>query len=148
MSFAVDVNLLLYASDSGSPHHTQAAAFLHSIVAGDEICYLAWLTIMSYLRITTHSRIFTTPLTQAEAQANIASLLSRPQVQCLSEREGFWDVYCEVAGALPVRANLVPDAHLAAVLKQNHVRTICTHDRDFYKFTFLRVVDPLESAHE
>ncbi len=146
MSFAVDVNLLLYASDQSSPHYAKAEAFIRSILERDELCYLAWLTIMSYLRMATHARIFATPLSQAEAQGNISTLLAQPQVRCLSERDGFWEVYREVAGALPVRANLVPDAHLAALLKQHRIRTICTHDRDFRKFSFLRVVDPLDDS--
>ena len=44
---------------------------------------------------------------------------------------------------MTTRGNLVPDAHLAAVLRQNGIRTIYTHDRDFRKFDFLEVKDPL-----
>jgi predicted nucleic acid-binding protein len=42
-----------------------------------------------------------------------------------------------------VRGNLVPDAHLAALLKQHGVRTLYTRDGDFRKFPFLDVRDPL-----
>jgi len=49
---------------------------------------------------------------------------------------------CEVAGSFPVRGNLVPDAHLAALLKQHGVRTLYTRDADFRKFPFLDVRDP------
>jgi len=48
-----------------------------------------------------------------------------------------------VTRAFPVRGNLVPDAHLAAVLRQHGVVTLYTHDRDFRKFDFLRAIDPL-----
>jgi len=37
----------------------------------------------------------------------------------------------------------VPDAHLAAVLRQHGVAKIFTHDRDFRRFDFLQVIDPL-----
>ena len=57
----------------------------------------------------------------------------------LQTRQAHSDVTAEV----PARANLVPDAHLAAVLSQNGVVTLYTHDRDFRKFSFLNVVDPL-----
>ena len=43
-----------------------------------------------------------------------------------------------------VRGNLVPDAHLAALLIQNGVTTVWTHDRDFQKFPGIRVRDPFE----
>lgn len=45
--------------------------------------------------------------------------------------------------SVPTRGNLVPDAHLAAVLSQHGVVTLYTHDRDFRKFSFLDVRDPL-----
>ena len=44
--------------------------------------------------------------------------------------------------ALVIRGNLVPDAHLVALMRQHGVRTIWTHDRDFRKFNGIRVVDP------
>jgi predicted nucleic acid-binding protein len=42
-----------------------------------------------------------------------------------------------------VRGNLVPDAHLATILRQHGVGTLYTSDRDFLKFGFLEVRDPL-----
>ncbi len=120
----------------------KAAKFLQSIAQGNEVCYLAWLTLMSYLRMATHSRIFASPLSPSEAQGNINQLLARPHIRSISEEEGFWSVYSQVAGEIPVRGNLVPDAHLAAILKQHGIRTLYTCDRDFVKFSFLRVVDP------
>jgi len=43
---------------------------------------------------------------------------------------------------MPLRGNLVPDAHLAAILFQHGVRTLYTADRDFLKFQSLDVEDP------
>jgi hypothetical protein len=42
-----------------------------------------------------------------------------------------------------VRGNLVPDAHLAALLRQHGISRLYTHDRDFRKFDFLEVIDPI-----
>jgi predicted nucleic acid-binding protein len=61
----------------------------------------------------------------------------------LSEDEGFWTAYRTVAAEVPVRGNLVPDAHLAALLRQHGIVTLHTHDRDFRKFSFLMVKDPV-----
>jgi predicted nucleic acid-binding protein len=44
---------------------------------------------------------------------------------------------------MPTRGILVPDAHLAAVLRQSGITTLYTHDRDFRKFAFLDVREPL-----
>jgi len=75
---------------------------------------------------------------------NVETLARLPHVRLLSEQDGFLNHYRELMNDLPVRGNLVPDAHLAVVLKQNGVRTLWTHDRDFRKFSFLDVVDPFE----
>jgi predicted nucleic acid-binding protein len=63
-------------------------------------------------------------------------------VRALSEGEGFLEIYREVTAQFPVRGNLVPDAHLAALLRQHGVRRLYTVDRDFRKFDFLEVADP------
>jgi toxin-antitoxin system PIN domain toxin len=142
VSFSCDVNVFLYASDAASPVHEAARRFLERATTGDDLLCLGWPTVMSYLRIATHPRIFTTPLSPAEALDNVEALIQLPHVRLLSEEEGFLEVYRGVAGAFPVRGNLVPDAHLAALLKQHGVRTLFTRDADFRKFDFLEVRDP------
>ena len=63
MSCSVDVNVLLYASDQASPFHS-----------------------------TVHPRIFTAPLSPAEALSNIDTLARFPNVRFLAEGDGFLDV--------------------------------------------------------
>ena len=143
MSFGIDVNILLYASDESCDQHVPASAFLQRCAAGPEVICLAWLTVMSYLRMATHPAIFGRPLSPAEASQNIQALLALPHCRVVGEEEGFWEVYQSVTKDVPARGNLVPDAHLAAVLAQHGVKTLHTHDKDFRKFTFLDVRDPL-----
>ena len=145
MSFALDVNILLYASDTSSPHFERARSFVESCTVQDEVFTVAWSTVMGYLRIATHPAIFDQPLSPDEAMTNIEMLLNLPQVRFLSEEEGFWDVYRSTTAEVPTRGNLVPDAHLAALLRQHGVKTLYTHDRDFLKFSFLDIRDPLLS---
>jgi toxin-antitoxin system PIN domain toxin len=142
MSFFLDVNILLYASDSDSPQDRCAQRFLNSCIQQNELFCLGWPTVMSYLRIATHPSVFDQPLTPQEAMANIETLQRLPHARFLSEQEGFWDIYCTLTAELPVRGNLVPDAHLAAIHQQHGVTTLYTHDRDFRKFGFLNLGDP------
>lgn len=148
MSYSVDVNVLLYASDVTSPFCLRAKSFLKKCAAHPEVLCVAWPTLASYLRLSTHPAIFTSPLSPLEAGRNVESLLSLPQTRVLSEREGFWDVYRETTRGLAVRGNDVPDAHLAALLRQHDVSTLYTNDRDFRKFGFLRVRNPFETARD
>ena len=146
MSYAIDVNVLLYASDEASPRSKPARQFLERCAAGPEVLCLGWPTLAGYLRLSTHPAIFSHPLTPEEAERNVGSLLSLPSVRVLSEQEGFWDVYCDVTRGLPTRGNDVPDAHLAALLRQHDVPTLYTNDRDFLRFGFLKVRNPFEET--
>jgi hypothetical protein len=146
MSFALDVNVLLYASDAGSPFHERARSFLDDCLKGREVLYLGWPTVMSYLRIATHPSIFDRPLTPAEAMANVETLVSHARVRLLAEDEGFWSIYRDVTAVVPTRGNLVADAHLAALLHLHGVKILYTRDRDFLRFDFLDVRDPLGSS--
>lgn len=143
MSLAIDTNLLLYASDSGSRHHEAALSFLTEAAAGPGTVYLPWPVLMAYLRIATHPTVFAVPLSPAEAEGNVSQLLSRPHVQPLAARQGFWGVYQRVCSAGPMRGGLVTDAWIAALCLQYGVTHIATNDRDFNRFDFLKVVNPL-----
>jgi uncharacterized protein len=142
VSYSMDVNVLLYASDRSSDRHERARSFIETCAGGPEVLCLTWPTLMSYLRIATHSRIFAAPLTPDEALGNIAALVGLPHARAVSELDDFMDAYRRVAGDMPVRGNLVPDAHVATILFQHGVRTIYTNDRDFLKFESLEVRNP------
>lgn len=143
MSFSVDVNLLVYASDTGSAHQEAARRFLDEKAGGREIFCLAWVTAMSYLRIVTHLGILSRPLSPVEALDNLRSLTALPHVRMIAESDRFLDAYLEATGGEPMRGKQVPDAHLAAILLLHGVRTLYTADADFRRFTFLDVCNPL-----
>ena len=142
MSFAIDANLLLYASDEESQWHATAVQTLDEVALGPEIVHLFWPTVMAYLRIVTHPAVFARPLSHADARSNIQALLDLPHVQTSGESDAFWRRFSEVADDVAPTGNLVPDAHLVALMLENGVRTIMTHDRDYRKFRGISVRDP------
>lgn len=142
MSYAIDANLLIHASDAGSPFHERARSFLGRCAAGPELLLLPWPSVMAYLRVSTHPAVFARPLSPPEAMRNVASLLERPHVRPIGEDDGFWSVYSRACDGLSVRGSLVTHAHLVALLLQHGVTTLWTHDRDFRKFAGIRVQDP------
>ena len=144
MSLTLDANLLLYASDAASPRHDRAREVLDAVAAGPELAYLFWPTIMAYLRFATHPAIFARPLPPPEAIDNVEALLSRPHVRAPGEQPEFWRHYRAVAADAAPSGNLVPDAHLVALMVENEVRTIWTHDRDFRRFKAIEVRDPFD----
>lgn len=142
MSYSIDVNVLLYASDSTSPRHLKAIRFLEQRASDPDLWCIAWATLMAFLRISTHPRVFAHPLSPGEALGSVASLLQLPRVRVLSEGDGFLESYREVTAHVPVRGNLVSDAHLVSLLRQHGVRKLYTADRDFRKFEFIEIEDP------
>lgn len=142
MSYSVDVNILLYASDTSSPRQPTAVRFLEQRGSDPDLFCIAWPTLMAFLRISTHPRIFARPLSPSEALGNVKSLLAQPRVRVLAEDDGFLEIYDQVTAPFTARGNQVPDAHLAALLRQHGVRRLYTIDRDFRRFDFLEVMDP------
>jgi hypothetical protein len=82
-------------------------------------------------------------LSPADAWGNILRLLELPRTRVISEEDGFAEDYSKVSESLVVRGNLVPDAHIATILRQHGVKRIYTADTDFRKFGFLKVINPL-----
>lgn len=142
MSYSLDVNILIDATNQRSPFHEPAVQFLARCANRLEMMALGWITIYGFLRMVTHPSILPNPLTPAEAETNISRLLRRPQVRVVVEDDETWRVYQRLTSRVPVRGNLVSDARLAALLLQNGIDRIYTRDRDFLKFDGLEAVDP------
>ena len=145
MSVALDANILIFASRPESPEHEPARQLLEELVAGPDLLCLAWATIAAYLRVATHPRVFLRPLSPDVAAANVTALLAHPRTRVLVETDGFWGIYRGLLASYHARGKLVHDVHLAALLRQHGVRTLYTRDRDFRRFDFLDVRDPLQS---
>lgn len=142
MSRTIHANVLIVASDASSPNHEPALATLETLAAGPEIVYLFWPTVMAYLRVATHPSVFARPLSLTEAIANVDILLVRSHVRTAGEGEAFWRRFGELADDSRPTGNLVPDAHLAALMLEHGVGTIVTHDRDFRRFRGITIEDP------
>lgn len=142
MSSTIDVNILLYASDDASPHQASALELLGRLSEGPDIVYLFWPVLLGYIRIATHPAIFPNPLPVRTAEENVDQLVTLPHARTSGESPAFWDTYRTSSSGLVVAGNLVPDAHLVALARENGVGTIWSHDRDLRKFDGIRVRDP------
>ncbi len=141
MSVTVDANVLVYASNKADPLHEKALELMERLAAGPALVYLFWPVIMGYLRIVTHPGILPAPLGPGDAIANVSALLERPHVCVSGEANGFW-AYFRSAARDDTAGNHVPDAHIAALMRQHGVATIYTRDRDFRRFDGIEMRDP------
>lgn len=141
MSATVDTNVLLYAANADDETHSVARELLERLAGGPDLLYLFWPTIMGFLRIATHPAIFPNPYLPEEAVAAIAGLMDRPNVRTSSEQDGFLGLYRSTADH-QTRGNHVPDAHLAALMRQHGVTVIYTRDKDFRRYDGIEPRDP------
>jgi hypothetical protein len=79
----VDANVLIYAIDADSPHHSPARRWLEETLSGTTPVGLAWVVILAFLRITTRSGILRSPLSPEALDMStpgFANPSSRPSV--------------------------------------------------------------------
>lgn len=141
MSVTLDTNVLVYATNEADPNHQVAAALVARLAAGPQILYLFWPTVLGYLRLVTHPAILPRPLAARDAMHNVEQLMGPAHVRTPGEADGFWAHFREVAGE-DTRGNHVPDAHLAALMRQHGVAIVYTRDRDFRRYEDVEARDP------
>lgn len=147
MSATLDVNVLVYAADETSDRHSRARALLDHVATSPAITYLLWPVLLGYVRIITHPTILESPLSPEAAIDDIDDLVQRPQIVVVGEGDRFWETFKRLARTVAPRGNLVPDAHLVALMAENGVSTIWTSDRDFRKFSGITVKDPFDEGY-
>jgi len=138
----VDANLLIYAHDSSSPLHAQARHWLEGVASGAEPVGVAWSSLLAFLRITTHARVFERPLATAEACQRVSALLEQPAMRLLRPGPRHWEILERLLIEGQARGALLMDAHLAA-LALEHGAVVCTTDKDFSRFEGLRIQNPV-----
>jgi toxin-antitoxin system PIN domain toxin len=137
----VDANVLLYAYQPRAPQHDRCRLWIEEAFSGDEPVCVAWVTVLAFLRIATHPRVFETPLTTTEAVEIVGSWLGRDAVAVLEAGERCWEILRTLVVDAQASGPLVMDAFLAALALENGA-TLVTTDRDFARFPKLRCVDP------
>lgn len=147
MSQTVDTNVLVYATHTASPFHGRARSLVEYLVAGPSLAYVLWPAILGYLRIVTHPTILGSPLSSDEAMSNIEAVIAPSHIRVAGEGDDFWPSFRTVTADVNPRGNLVPDAHLVALMLEHGVSTIWSHDRDFRKFRGITVKDPFSEEH-
>jgi toxin-antitoxin system PIN domain toxin len=138
----IDANILLYAVDSSSRHHSRAASWLTERLNAPARMGMPWESLGAFLRLSTHPRAAAEPLAPRDAWAFVRDWLARPGVWTPTPTEDHADVLQTLIERYDVSGNLVPDAHLAA-LAIEHGLTVCSADTDFARFSEIRWENPL-----
>jgi uncharacterized protein len=137
----VDTNVLVYALTPSDVHHESSRAWLGAAFSGRETVLLPWVSLVGFLRIVTHPRLYANPLRAEVALALVEDWLSLPHVVAPEPDDRH---VARMAGALAATGrggNLVNDAHLAALAIQYGAEVV-TFDSDFGRFPGVRWITP------
>lgn len=137
----LDANVLLYAVDSESVHHEVAARWLSTCLNGNQRIGFPWQTLGAFLRIATHPRIASRPLSAESAQDYVDAWLDVPVAWVPPTTVRTARLYGELARRHHISGNLVPDAQLAALALEHGVAVVSA-DSDFARFPEITWVNP------
>ncbi|HZL36682.1 MAG TPA: TA system VapC family ribonuclease toxin [Tepidisphaeraceae bacterium] len=149
MRLLIDTNILLYAVNRKGAEYSKARAFLDAHLRSGVGWCLTWPIVYEFLRVATHPRVFSTPLTVAQAVAFIAELLQSESLTLLTPTELHFETLRQTLKEISSPAgNIFHDIATAVTLREHGVPTIVTADADFHQFRFLGVLNPLVSAEK
>ncbi len=141
----VDANLLVYAFTPSMPQHEAARSWLDARLNDTPRVGLPWPSLLAFVRLTSNPRIFerAVPVTRAWRQVEEWLALGSSWIPAPTARHR--TVLAGVLQEIGEKAELVPDAHLAA-LAIEHGLTLCSSDGDFGRFKNLKWLNPLAAA--
>jgi len=84
----VDVNVLIYAVNSDSPHHERARTWLESGLSVAETLGFAWTVLLAFLRVG----VIDHPLPAPAAVVYINSWLVQPNVEIVEPDDRHWPI--------------------------------------------------------
>jgi len=142
----IDTNILLYGANADADEHLAARRFLTNAGATSGPWYLTDGIAYEFLRVSTHPKVFPSPLLWREALAFLGPFLDADNVHVLRAEAGHWMLLAEVLGSLTrPSGNLFFDVRTVTLMREHGIRRIYTTDTDFLQFSDIEVVDPLRT---
>lgn len=139
----VDANLLMYAVHEQFDAHEQARTWLDGRLNATDGVGLPWGALLAFIRLSASPRVLARPIRLRDA-ADVVDAWLALDVTWTPEPG---DRHTRLLASLldgETKADLVPDAHLAAIAI-DHGLLLCSTDRDFARFEHLRWLDPLRA---
>ena len=139
-----DTNVLVYAANEASEFHDPCRRSLIQAREDPSPAYLTWNVCYEFLRVLTDLRAHPEPRTPEDAWNFLTGLLDSPGFSLLTPTTRHTAVLGRTLAELPtIRGLRMHDLHTAVLMREHGISRICTRDRDFRRFPFLEVVDPL-----
>ncbi len=104
---------------------------------------IPWPCVHEFLSVVTSPRIYKTPSPLSVAIGQIDLWLECPTMSIIGETEAHWSTLTQLLIAGKIAGPMVHDARIMAICKQHGVTTFWSADRDFSRFTGVKIVNPL-----
>lgn len=137
---AVDTNILIYAHREELPQHGRSLEWLSHLAEGTVPWAIPVFCLGEFVRVVTHNRIFDPPTTLEIALEALAGLQDSPTLRILSPGPRYPILFQKCVLEADARGNLAFDAQIAAVCLEQGVSTLLTLDRDFARFSSLKLL--------
>jgi toxin-antitoxin system PIN domain toxin len=103
--------------------------------------------MLAFLRLVTNPRVFENPESTRDAWRQVVDWLNCENVWVPQPTDRHRELFGELLTLPGIQANLVPDAHMAA-LALEHGLTLCSTDGDFARFPGLRWLNPIAACSQ
>ena len=133
--------MLIYAINASDPRHDEARSWLDGALSESETIGFSWGVLLAFIRLVTKAGLFPSPMTTDQAITVVRRWLDHPSAVIVEATSRHLDVLSGLLAQFGSAGNLVSDAHLAA-LAVEHDATIVSSDKDFDRFTGVRVEAP------
>jgi len=140
---AIDTNILVYAHRKDSKWHGKALQTLESLDAQSVPWAIPWPCVFEFYNIVTHPKIFSRPTPAEQALAAIDGWQESEWLNLISESHSAWPGFSGTLKSLNIRGPKIHDARIALICRHHGVEELWSADRDFSRFGFQMVRNPL-----
>lgn len=142
----LDTDLLIYAVDNNSPHHTAAFALREKALRGELSLCVAPQVLAEFYAYVTSPDHFDTPLTQKEASMEMDKYICSEKILKIHPQANTLMILGELLKHYRVVRQEIYNLQIVATMLSNEVKRIYTYTPDeFRKYEAIEVLTPDET---
>ena len=140
---AIDTNILIYAHRAESPWHAKAEQHVTRLAEGAAPWAIPWPCVHEFLAVVTNPKVFKSPTPVSLALDQVECWFESPSLVLLGESPDHWKRLKTTVVSGKVVGPVIHDARIVAICREQGVATLYSADRDFSRFSGLKIVNPL-----
>lgn len=137
---AIDTNILVYAHREDSPLHKKAKDFIEE----NDNFVIPYPCIHEFYSIVTHPKIFNPPSTYMQAISQLEYWISGLNIRLIHEKEDYPSLFFSEIQKSKVIGPKIHDLRILCICKNNSIKELYSLDRDFLKFSDIKLTNPLK----